>query len=184
MNTHKRSLIIAFVLGVLLTCLAGVCGYQWLASASAASTITEQRTRLAGMTKHAEELRQAQADEQHLALNIAQHNAPWSWSEQLPVMVTQINKIVTGCGTAIETLQPSIVVEHGQLARYPLHLTLHMSVDELTQFLHRIQQARPLLAVDQLSIHAGKYAGDPLLVDVTISSYVTLSGNQPRGERS
>ena len=126
----------------------------------------------------------AQVVEKQLTKQISRHPASWSWTEQLPVMVSQLTGLVQGCGTPIDTLQPSPMVAHGQFVRFPLHLTLHMDLVNLTKFLQRAQQAAPVLAVDHLTIRAGKKTGDPLLVDITLSSYVMLESSQPTGDRS
>ncbi len=119
-----------------------------------------------------------------MAAQISRRPASWSWTEQLPVMVSQLTDEVKDRGAPIDTLQPSPLVERGQLARFPLHLTLHMELAGLSKFLQRVQQTAPVLAVDQLTVHAGKKPGDLLLVEITLSSYVMLEGSQQTGGRS
>ncbi len=183
MNTAPKQYNIAIVLGVLLVCLAGVCAYQYLASVAAVRAIAEQHEALVSAHKKAAALASAQADEKQMLAKISRHPASWSWTEQLPVMVSQLTGVEQGCGAPIDTLQPSPMVTRGQLARFPLHLTLQMDLASLTKFLQRAQRAVPVLAVDQLTIHAGKKTGDPLHVDLTLSSYVMLEGSQKTGGR-
>lgn len=184
MNTPQKPQSLVIALGVLLVCLAGISIYQYLATAATARTLHEQRTALEDAQKQAVALVNAEADEKQLAVKISRHPATWSWTEQLPVMVSQLTGLVQGCGTPIDTLQPSQTVVHGQFARFPLHLTMHMDLAHLTIFMQRAQQAMPVLAVDQMTIRAGKRTGELLQIDLTLSSYVMLEDSQQSGGRS
>jgi len=183
MTLTQKQYSIPLMLGILLVCLASFCTYQYCVAAATAHAIVEQRAALDNAHKQAKALARAQADEKHLAAKITRHPANWSWSEQLPVMVSQLTTLVQDCGAPIDTLQPSPVVMHGQLARFPLHLTMHTNLASLTKFLQRAQQATPVFAVDQLTIHAGKKNGDLLQVDLTLSSYVMLESSRQTGDR-
>ena len=179
MNTLMRQ--ITYLLGILVILMAGLCGYQYLAAASAARATDEQHDQLRAAQRATTEAAKARAEWKRLAGSITPRPATWSWSEQLPVMVTQLAGIADNCGAVIDTFQPSPIVEKLQLARFPLHVTMRTHLATLTKFLQQAQQATPLLAVDQLTIHAGKLPGDPLLVGFTLSSYAMLDDHQPTG---
>lgn len=181
MNTQKILVTVAIALGVAVAGLAGVCGYQYLAAAATAQAISVQRDEFENANRYKAELVKAHANSKTLTTKVLQHRAPWTWSEQLPVMVTQISGIVEGCGAKIDTLQPAPIVERQQVIRFPLHLSLHTNLASLSKFLQRTQQAVPLLAIDQLTVRAGKLPIDPLQVDVTLSSYVMLEGQAAGG---
>jgi len=181
--SEKFWLTIVIVLAVILIGLAGTCGYQYIASAAIARTIDEKHDDLQTAKDTAAALEKAQANSKQLAKLVVRHQAPWTWSEQLPLMVTALTGIAEDSGTVIDTLQPAPVVERQQFARFPLRLTMHMHLASLTTFMRKIQQATPLLAVDQVSIRAGKLPADPLLVEVSVSTYVMLDGPQAQGGR-
>jgi len=170
MTTLMRWLV--YTLGLAVVVMAGALVYQYVASTAILHDIDAQRAALELTQRTSAEAAKAQAMRRQLIASITPRGKEWSWSEQLPVMVTQIAGIANGCGAVIDTFQPSPVVASQQLTRFPLHLTLHMHLATLTTFLRQAQQATPLLAIDQLTIHVGKLPGDPLLVGVTFSSYV------------
>ena len=179
MNTAQRWLII--VLGVLVVGSACLClGLSLAAGAAARETRALQDT-LEQTKRQAQEVARAQASSRKLATQIAAHPDTWSWSEQLPVMVTQISGLTQQCGVKIDTLQPNPSVEKAGLVRYPLRLTLQTHLDGLTHLLQRAQQARPVLAVDQLSVRNSVKPGDPLQVTLTLSSYQVVSGRPAVG---
>ena len=164
-------------IGLVTAGLIGICVYQYAADAAAARAIVAQREALANARSYAVELAAMQADGRQLNDKVTSHRAPWSWSEQLPLMVTQISGIMTDSGIKIDTLQPVTIVERQHLTRFPLRLTLRADLASLTAVLQRIQQAVPLLAVDHCAIRAGQKPGEPLQVEMTLSSYVIVGGS-------
>ena len=184
MKTPTTLRMMVITLGGMLVLLAGVCGYQYLAAAAKGRAIDEQHKKLIVAKQQTATWAQAQADAKVVAATVIQRQAVWNWSEQLPVMVTSLSGMVKDCGIAIDTMQPAPMVESQQVARFPLHITMHTDLASLTKFFQRTQTAVPLFAIDQVAIHAGKAPGDPLLVEMTLSSYVMLDSIPATGGRS
>ena len=178
----QPTLIAVMVLGALVAGLFGTCGYQYVASAAAAYKSSMQRAALENAKRQAAEILKARANARQLDTRVVRRASPWSWSEQLPVMVSQISGVLEGSGVKIDTLQPAPIVERQQVARFPLRVTLSTDLASLTKVLQRMQQAVPVLAIDQIAIRAGKQAGDPLKIELTLSSYVQVDDRWTAGE--
>jgi Tfp pilus assembly protein PilO len=177
-----RIVVVAF--GLAAAGLAGVCIYQYAATAATARALADQRDALEQVKLNVAELAKMQADGRQLNEKVLKRKAPWSWSEQLPVMVTQISGIVEQSGAKIDTLQPSPVVERDRLTRFPLRLTLTTELARetgLTVILQRLQQAVPLLGVEHFAVRAGQKPSEPLQVELTLSSYVIIEGRAEGG---
>jgi len=181
MNREKALRIAVLALGLLTAGVAGLCIYQYAAAAAAARATAAQQDALATARQYAAELQRMQADGRLLTDKIRRRAAPWTWSEQLPVMVTQISSLIEGSGAKIDTLQPAPLVERQGLTRFPLRLTLRTDVGRLTSMLRQTRQAMPLLAVDHFAVRAGEKPGDPLTVEMTLSSYVIIEGQSTGG---
>lgn len=185
MTTRSQPLLIALIilLGVLAAGLAVGSGYLYLASATLQRQTTEQREALTETQRIARQLAIAHTASHTLTTRVPRHTAPWTWSEQLPVSMTQVAGLVEGSGGVIDTMQPAPVVASAQLTRFPLRLTLHATLKQLTALLRTAQAATPTLAVDGLTIHAGQPGDNVLSVELTLSSYALVEGAQPGGGR-
>lgn len=181
--TRPRILRMAvLILGLLAALLAGAGIYQYAAAAIAVHAIAGQRNTLKQTTAYLSELARARADSVQVSKQVLQRKGQWSWSEQLPVMVTQISVIVEHSGAKIDTLQPSPAVERDGLTRFPLRLTLRTDLKQLTAVMQRLREAVPLLSVDHLAIRAGEKPGDSLQVEMTLTSYVIVNGQAAGGQ--
>ena len=183
MKRQRILRMIVVALGLLAAGLAGACIYQYAASATAARAIAGQQDALEQMKGYAAELARAQAEGRQMSEQVLQHKAPWTWSEQLPVMVAQISGIVEQDGVKIDTLQPAPPVEREHLTRFPLRLTLRTDLEHLKDLMVRLRQAVPLLAVDHFAIRSGQKQGEPLQVEMTLSSYVIIDGQATGGRQ-
>lgn len=162
--------------------LAGVCIYQYAASVAAARATADQRDTLLQAQAYQRELSKLRADGRKLSEKVRQRTAPWTWSEQLPVMVEQISTLVEQSGAKIDTLQPSPAVERDHLARFPLRLTMRTDLQHLTAVMQRIRAAVPLLSVDHLAIRAPERPDEPLQVEMTLTAYVIVNGQAAGGQ--
>ncbi len=183
MNSVSTLRVSVIILGAILAGLMGLCGYLLLASTGADREIDRQRDALAQTRVSAALLAQAHADGRQLTDKVPRQLAPWTWSEQFPVMAAQIGALCDASNTRIDTLQPAPTVERGQVTRFPLRLTLHTDLAGLTRLLREIQRAVPVLGIDHLAIRVGQQAGDPLSVEITLSAYVLLDGHPAAGGR-
>ena len=174
-----RTFVLIFALAA--AGLAGVCIYQYAALAAAARATADQRDTLLQTQAYQRELSKLHADGRKLNEKVRQRTAPWTWSEQLPVMVEQISAIVEQSGAKIDTLQPSPAVERDHLTRFPLRLTLRTDLQHLTEVMRRSRAAVPLLSVDHLAIRAGEKPGEPLQVEMTLTAYVIVNGQAAGG---
>jgi len=170
------------ILGLLAALLAGAGIYQYAAAAIAVHAIAGQRNTLKQTTAYLSELARARADSVQVSKQVLQRKGQWSWSEQLPVMVTQISGIVEQSGTKIDTLQPAPVVERDHLTRFPLRLTLRTDLAHLTSLMKALRQAVPLLAVDHFSVRTGPMPNKPLQIEMTVSSYIITDGPATGGK--
>ena len=107
---QKTLLLFAIILGVALVCLLGMCGYLWVASAVADQAYATERDTLNTTKTTASSWENARAQGQQIAAQVVDHQASWSWSEQLPVMVAELSGMVKDSGTTLDTLQPLPVV--------------------------------------------------------------------------
>jgi len=146
------------LLTVIVVGLAVVCGYQSVASLLLARSLENQRRTLAEEQKLTAELDRSQQETQPLKERVSSQPGVWSWSEQLPPMMAQV------------------------APRFPLRLTLRSDLSSLTRLLQRVRKQSPVLAVDQLSIRIGAQVGDPLRVELTLSSYVIVERSTGSGE--
>lgn len=176
-------LICIVALGVIVVGLLGMSGYSYVSAASLARTTAERQQELTEARRKVAQLRAAREHTKPLAGRITQRSAAWTWSEQMPEMMTQISPLIEQSGVVIDTMQPAPVVLRQQITRFPLRLTLHSHLKNLTGLLRRVQKASPLLAVDHVTIHAGELPGDPLRVELTLSSYVLLGDRAETGGR-
>lgn len=184
MNSQSTLRPLAILLGGVLGVLLVLCGYQWTAMAMNVGTLAQQHIRLIQTYKEATDMQQTWKTAALVNTMVAHHPAGWEWSEQLPVSIKQLADIEQSAGVAIDTLQPATIVSNQQLSRFPIHVTLHTTLARLTTFLHGVQQATPLCAVDQMTIHAGKTPGDLLVVDLTLSTYAIIEKAATTGGKS
>ncbi len=168
------------LLTVIVVGLAVVCGYQSVASLLLARSLENQRLTLAEEQKLTAELVRSQQETQPLKERVSSQPGVWSWSEQLPPMMAQVARLVAD--SQVEAVQPAPIAENGQLIRFPLRLTLRSDLSSLTRLLQRARQQSPVLAVDQLAIRTGAQVGDPLRVELTLSSYVIVERSTGSGE--
>jgi Tfp pilus assembly protein PilO len=182
MSRQRILRVVVLVFAVLAVVLAGACVYQYAAAATAARAIIEQRDSLEQTERYLTELARAQAEGRRISEQIPRRSAPWSWSEQLPVMVTQISGLVEKSGGQIDTMQPAPAVEREHLTRFPLRLTLRSDLARMTDIMDRFREAIPILSVDHFAIRAGQKPGDPLQVELTLSSYVIVEGQAAGGK--
>lgn len=164
------------VIGLVVTggCLFGI-------GIATAHAVTEQREALVDFARYDASMQQLENDSRAVTARVPRRQAPWTWSDHLPVMVTQLSALLEKDGAKLETLQPVPVVERESLTRFPLRMTLHTDLATLTAVLKRLQQATPLLTVDQLSVRVGRVPGDPLTINLTLSSYVMLDNVRTGG---
>ncbi|HEY3379702.1 MAG TPA: GspMb/PilO family protein [Armatimonadota bacterium] len=169
------------LLSAVVVVLLGILGYQYWSLTATRAQLDDQRQRK--ITEKQQTAAQAhRVSTQHaLSQQMPLQRAIWSWSEQLPVMVKQVSGVVDKGGAKIDTLQPEPVVTRGQFARFPLRLTLRLSLGTLTQVLMNVRAAQPLLAIDHLNIRTGQTTADPLLVELTLSSYAMLENAKAKG---
>ena len=118
-----------------------------------------------------------------LAPQVSVHPAAWSWSDQLPLMVQQLADVMEPRGVKLEALQPQPPVAREQLTRYPLRVTVRTTLERLTAVLAQCRQARPILAIDTMTVRTGQVAADPLQVELTISSYVMQETVKSKGAK-
>lgn len=163
------------LLGVGLLGLAGTCAYQAIAGATATRDLAAQRHRLQTTERQMALRTRAHLESRPLQARIPVQPAAWTWSEQLPLILAQLARVIEGSGVQMETMQPAPVVAREGIARFPLRVTLRTDLPRLTQLLGRLRTTQPILTVDVLTIHTGQTADDPLQVDLTLSSYVRLS---------
>ncbi len=168
------------LLTVLVIGLAMVCGYQSVASLLLTRSLQDQRLTLAEEQKLTAELVRSQKETQPLKERVSSQPGVWSWSEQLPPMMAQVARLVAD--NRVEAVQPAPIAENGQLTRFPLRLTLGSDLSSLTRLLQRVRKQSPVLAVDQLAIRTGAQVGDPLQVELTLSSYVIVERSTGSGE--
>lgn len=180
-SPHPVLVSLLMLVAVVTAGLVGTAGYAYLSAATLAQQVATQRTQLQAGKDRVTRSRTLQAQSKQLAGKIARHPASWSWSEQLPIMVTQVSQVVENDGVKIETLQPEPLVVRQQIARFPLRMTLHTRLGSLTEVLQRIRQSQPILAIDRLHIRNAQKPGDPLMVDLTLSSFVVLEGARQTG---
>lgn len=185
MNTRQlRALTtITWITGASAVLLAGVCVYQWWTIGTVARQADSQRLHATVEKRQIAEQRDLQAQQRTLAQRVASRRSNWSWSDQLPMMVGQVTRLVASQGARVDSLQPEPVVTRQQLVRFPLRVTLRLPLDRLTGVLAQMRQAKPLLAIDHLTVRTGEYADDPLSVDLTLSSYVMLEGIPKGGKK-
>ena len=172
---------LAVLLTAVLALLLLLCGYQWTMIVTTKNALADQRVRLDTILKQVDELKQANVMASRVTKMVTQQSVNWEWSQQLPASINQLSAIEQSAGVAIDTLQPATIVTAGQLSRFPIHLSLHTTLAKLTKFLQQVQQAVPLCAVDQISIHAGKTPAELLLVDLTLSSYAIVDKTPATG---
>jgi len=170
------------VFALLAIGLAGVCVYQYIATRTTASAMAAQRGTLEQTLEYFDELARARAEGRQISAQVPRRKAPWSWSEQLPVMVTQLSGIVERSGANIDTLQPAPAVEREHLTRFPLRLTLRTDLARLTDIMGSIRRAVPLLSVDHFAIRTGEKTDEPLQVEMTLSSYAIIAGQAAGGK--
>jgi len=170
------------IFGLAAAGLAGICIYQYAAIAAASRATANQKDILRQAAAYQHELSKLRADGRKMSEKVRQRKGPWTWSEQLPVMVTQISAIVEQSGAKIDTLQPSPAIERDHLTRFPLRLTLRTDLPHLTTVMQRLRGAVPLLAVDHLAINTGEKPGEPLQVEITLTSYVIVDGQATGGQ--
>lgn len=184
MNNQQQHLpiLLLVLIGALVVGLAGTCIYEYWTLTTTTREITTQRENLRQARRRVKEQAEVQIAEQQLQQKIARQQNSWSWSEQLPIMVSQVTRIVEDSGAKIDTLQPEPLVTRQQLARFPLRMTLHAELGQLTSVLSAVTRSTPLLSVDHLNIQTGEKPGDPLQVELTLSSFVMLDGNTQKGE--
>lgn len=173
--------VIAALVGVLVVALGCVCGYQYWVMGTTRQQINTQRLKSITAKRQLTEHNQQATERGKLAQQVVPRRASWSWSDQLPLMVGQVTRITDKQGAKIDTLQPEPMVAKQQMARFPLRVTLNADLAKVTGVLAEVQQANPMLAVDHLNIRAGQNAGDPLQVELTLSSYVMLEGGKAKG---
>jgi hypothetical protein len=123
------------------------------------------------------------AQQQALLQHIALKPATWSWSDQLPLMAAQVYAIMDDGGVKVDTLQPEPIVTKQQVACFPLRMTLHGNLQQMTKILLATRQATPALAIDHFTIRAGQTTADPLQIECTFSSFVMLEGKIKGGKR-
>jgi len=182
MNRPQTLRTIVLIFALAAAGAAGVCIYQYVALAAASHATVEQKDTLKQVVTYQRELEKLRADGRKMSEKVKQRTGPWTWSEQLPVMVTQISVIVEHSGAKIDTLQPSPAVERDGLTRFPLRLTLRTDLKQLTAVMQRLREAVPLLSVDHLAIRAGEKPGDSLQVEMTLTSYVIVNGQAAGGQ--
>jgi Tfp pilus assembly protein PilO len=183
MNTGLTLLKGAVLLvGLLVAGLLGACGYQYLALNGAERNIAAQAAAKRRTEKQVAAQEKAHDTALHLATYITRRDTAWTWSEQLPEMVTQLEAVTQKTGAVIDTLQPAPPMGKTALVRYPLRVTLHASLADLTKVLKRLRAATPVLAVDGITVRAGLKAADPLQVDLTLSAYVLLEHQAEGGD--
>ncbi|MHB0937625.1 MAG: type 4a pilus biogenesis protein PilO [Armatimonadota bacterium] len=181
MNRAQTLRTIVLIFGLLAAGLAAICLYQYAGYAAAARATVDQQDALQQAVTYQQELNKLRADGRKMSEKVKQRKGPWTWSEQLPVMVEQISVIMEQNAAKIDTLQPSPAVERDQLTRFPLRLNLRTDLQHLTAVMQRLREAVPLLAVDHLAIRAGEKPGDLLQVEMTLTSYVIVDGQATGG---
>ena len=179
-RSPARLRLATVLLTVIVVGLAVVCGYQSVASLLLARSLENQRLTLAEEQKLTAELVRSQQETQPLKERVRSQLGVWSWSEQLPPMMAQVARLMAD--SQVEAVQPAPIAQNGQLTRFPLRLTLRSDLSSLTRLLQRVRQQSPVLAVDQLAIRTGAQVGDPLRVELTLSSYVIVERSTGSGE--
>ena len=164
------------MLAVLALGLAAGLGYQGLTVLLLTRQLSDQQALLQQEQGLTAQLREAQATAGTLRDRVLTHNAPWTWSEQLPAMMSQVAELVRASGVQVQSMQPAPVVQADKLARFPLRLAVRGNLPSLVAFLKLARGQTPTLGVDELTLHTGTQAADPLQVEVTLSSYVVLQG--------
>lgn len=164
----------------LVLALAALLGYQYWAAGDIARAETTAQDAIARYTREAKQRTAALKGRDALVARIPAQVKTWSWSEHLPAMMTQVGTLAESCGAEVATMQPAPPVTRQDVTRFPLRLKMAATLSELTTLLRRVKDATPLLAVDQVTIRPGEKPGDPLRVEMTVSSYVMADG-QPTG---
>jgi len=166
---------LVLALGVLL-------GYQYWAQGDIARAEAAARDAIARHTRDAKQRALALADKDELRDRIPAQPASWSWSEHLPTIMKQVGTLAESCGAEVATMQPAPPVTRQGMTRFPMRLKVAVTLAELTTLLRRAQDATPLLAVDQVTIRPGEKPGNPLRVEMTVSSYVMADGRPAGGK--
>jgi Tfp pilus assembly protein PilO len=175
--TGLRSLV--WLLALLVVALVGLCAYQHVATGMAARAADDARAQAANLAREAKQRETASKTQAALTARIPAQVVTWSWSEQLPTMMTQVAKLTKDTGISVGTLQPAPAVTRGAITRFPLRLTLNTSLKAMAGLLKRTGEAKPVLAIDQLILRPGALPGDPLRAEMTVSSYVMVKGGKP-----
>jgi len=183
MTTPQTLKTVTALLVVLLVALGLGCGYLYVASASAARAISAQQAALKQARQQTEERMTVTANLSRLKAQMPERPQGWDWSQQMPEMVDQIDKLFAACGTKVETLQKSPSTAKQGLTRFPLRVTLHTDLDRLTALLNKMQGASPALAVDHLVIRNGEKPEEPLQVECTLTAYALVNAGAGTGGR-
>ncbi|HOF86613.1 MAG TPA: GspMb/PilO family protein [Armatimonadota bacterium] len=167
---------------VLVLALAALLGYQYWAAGDIARADATARDAIARATRDARQRAAALEGREALVARIPARAQTWSWSEHLPATMTQVGALAESCGAAVATMQPAPPVTRAGVTRFPLRLKVTATLSALTTLLRRAREATPLLAVDQVTIRPGEQPGDPLRVELTLSSYVMADGRTSGGK--
>jgi enoyl-CoA hydratase/carnithine racemase len=171
------------LVGVLVVGLAGTCGYQCWAIAATGQRITAETAAWHATQQRTDEQKKLLAQQQALLEHIAKRPATWAWSDQLPLLAAQVYAIMDDGGVKVDTLQPEPIVTKQQVACFPLRMTLHSDLQQITKILLASRQATPALAMDHFTVRAGQTTADPLQIECTLSSFVMLEGKPKGGKR-
>ena len=171
------------IAGMLVAGLAFTVGYQYLSSATLASQTGAQQETLESARQQAADRAHVQEQGQQLEAKVTRRPAAWSWSEQFPIMVTQVSPIIEKSGTKVDAMQPVSPVERNGIMRFPLRLTLRTDLASLTTMLQQMKKASPALVIDQFAIRTGRQPDEPLQVQMTLSSYIMVTGSRTTGDK-
>ena len=171
--------ILVTMMSLLVLVLLGCCGYQYAVSTTLARDTVAARQQRARTQQETAQRRRALAASTTLTERIPAQPASWSWSEQLPAMMTQVSRLAKDSGAAVETIQPAPPVTNNGVTRFPLRVTLHGNLTALTRMLEQVRQVKPLLAIDKISLRPGAKPGEPMLIELTVAAYTVTGTEKP-----
>lgn len=174
MNTSKQraSVVAAIVLAVVVVGLAAAVAHQKVTKYRLLRDVRQQTTRLAGLERDLSNRAKWRNDYQNLSLKLGAGLQNFTWSDQMPFMVTQLTGIVEAQGLKIASLQPEEMTSGEHILRFPLRVALNCDLSDLTKILQEIESTKPVLNVERLDVRTSPDESGKLQVGMTVSSFV------------
>jgi hypothetical protein len=173
-ETPRRSVIPLVILGGLVIALAIAVVGQAIAYTSVAGGIRRQQRHLVDLQRRLHERRDWRVSYEAIARRLGPRKPMSTWSEQMPPMVKRLAGAFTAYGLRIGSLRPAAMKASGPVLRFPLEVSFRADLIGLSNLLHHLERSEPLLDIERLDIRAGRNAGDPLQVEMTIASFVVV----------